>query len=93
MSELEYFVGFKIKRELTKKTLNISQPYLTNNMTEGFNENMKSPLTFNTSATPYKGIVKYSRNRHKNIIQSTIEKQEWRRIATIPFQSQTYQVI
>ena len=57
MGELEDFVGCMIKRELTKTTLNISQPYLITNMTQGFNKDMKSLIYFNTASTPHKGIV------------------------------------
>ena len=38
MGELEDFVVCTIKRDLTRMTLNISQPYLITNMTQGFNE-------------------------------------------------------
>ena len=37
MGELDDFIGYKIKRDLTKMTLNISQPYLIIKMTQGFN--------------------------------------------------------
>ena len=57
MGELEDFIGCKIKRDLTRTTLNIYQPDLINNMNQGFNEDVKSLMTFNTPATPHKGIV------------------------------------
>ena len=38
-------------------TLNIYQPDLINKMTQGFNEDMKSLITFNTPDTPHQGIV------------------------------------
>ena len=41
MIETEDFVGFTIKRDLTKMTLNISQPHLINKVTQGFNEDVK----------------------------------------------------
>ena len=41
MSELEDFVGCMIKRDLTKTTINISQPDLITKMTQGFNEDVK----------------------------------------------------
>ena len=37
--------------------LKISQPDLINNMTQGFNEDRKSLMTFNTPSKPHKGIV------------------------------------
>ena len=37
MGELEDFVGCTIKRDLTKKTLNIYQPDLITKITQGFN--------------------------------------------------------
>ena len=39
-------------------TLNISQPDLINKMTQLFNEDVKSLMTFNTIVTPNKGIVR-----------------------------------
>ena len=57
MGELEDFIGCTIKRDLAKMTLKISQPDLINKMTPGFNEDAKSLITFNTPATPHKGIV------------------------------------
>ena len=38
MGELEEFVGCRIKHDLTKMTLNISQLYLVNQTNQGFNE-------------------------------------------------------
>ena len=57
MSELEDFVGCAIKRDLTNMTLNISQPDIINKMNQGFNGDVKSLMTFNTSDTPHQGIV------------------------------------
>ena len=57
MGELEDFVGCMIKRDLAKTTLNISQPDIINNMTEVFNEDMKSLMTFNTPDIPHNRIV------------------------------------
>ena len=57
MSELEDFVGCMIKRDLTKTTINISQPDLITNMTQGFNEDVKSLMNLNTPNTTHKGIV------------------------------------
>ena len=38
-------------------TLNISQPDISNKMTQRFNKDVKSLMTFNTPYTPYQGIV------------------------------------
>ena len=57
MGELKDFAKFTIKRDLTKMTLNISQPDLINKMTQGFNEDIKYLMNFNTPSTPYKGIA------------------------------------
>ena len=37
--------------------LNISQPDIMNKMTQGFNGDVKSLMTFNNPATPHNGIV------------------------------------
>ena len=58
MGEIEDCVGCKIKHELTNKTLNIYQPYLINNMTQGFNEDVKQLTNLNAPAKPHKGIVR-----------------------------------
>ena len=58
MGELEDFTWFTIKRDLTKTNLNIYQPDLINKMTQVFNKNVKSLMTFNILATPHKGIVR-----------------------------------
>ena len=58
MGELEDFIGCSIKRDLTKMTLNISQPDIINKTTQGFNEDMQSLMTFNTPATSHKGVVR-----------------------------------
>ena len=42
MCELEDFVGCEIKRNITKKTLKISQPYIITNMTQALNEDVNS---------------------------------------------------
>ena len=46
-----------IKGDLTNMNLNISQPDIMNKMTQGFNGDVKSLMTFNTPATLHKGIV------------------------------------
>ena len=57
MGQLKEFLGFTIQRDLTKITLNISQPDIITNMTQEFNEDMKSLITFNTPDTPHKGVL------------------------------------
>ena len=49
--------GCGIKRDLTKMTLNIYQPYLMTKRTKGFNEDTKTLMTFSTLYTPHKGIL------------------------------------
>ena len=46
--ELEDFIGCTIEFDLTKMTLKISQPDLITMMTQGFNKDLKSLITFNT---------------------------------------------
>ena len=57
MGELKDFVGCAIKRDLTNMTLNIYQPDIINKMNQGFNGDVKSLMTFNTSDTPHQVIV------------------------------------
>ena len=57
MGELEEFIGFTIKRDLTNMNLKISQPDLIKNMIQVFDKDVKSLMTFNTPATPHKGII------------------------------------
>ena len=57
MGKLEYFLGYTIKCDLPKMTLNISQPDLITKMTQVFNEYFKSIMTFSTPATPHKGSL------------------------------------
>ena len=57
MGELEDFVGCTIKRDLTNITLNISQLHLITNMTQKINKDVKSLMTFNTTATLNKSIL------------------------------------
>ena len=47
-----------VKHNLTKMTLKISQLYLITKMNQGFNEDLKSLMRFNTPDTSYKGIVR-----------------------------------
>ena len=58
MGELEDFVGCTIKRDLAKTTLKISQTDLINKTTQGFNEDVKSLMTFNNPTTPHKDFVR-----------------------------------
>ena len=58
MGELEEFIGFTIKRDLTNMNLKISQPDLIKNMIQVFDKDVKSLMTFNTPATPHKGVVR-----------------------------------
>ena len=57
MGELEDFVGCIIKCDLTNINLNIYQPHLITNITQGFNEYIELIMAFNYPATPHKGIV------------------------------------
>ena len=57
MGEKEDFVGCKIKRDLSKMTLKISQLDIINKMDKGFIEDMKSLMTFNSPDKPHKRIV------------------------------------
>ena len=58
LGELENFLVCTINRDLTKMTLTIYQPDLITNMNQGFNEDMKLLMTFNTTSTPHKGIIR-----------------------------------
>ena len=58
MVKLEDFIWCTIKRDLAKMTLKISQPDQINNIVQGFNEDVKSLMTFNTPDTPHKGILR-----------------------------------
>ena len=57
MGELDDFVGFTIMRDLTNTNLNNSQLHLINKMTQGFNKDMKSLMTFNNPDKTDKRIV------------------------------------
>ena len=57
MGELEDFVGCKINCDLTKITLKIYQQDIITKTIQGFKEERKSLMTFNTPATPHDGIV------------------------------------
>ena len=57
MGELEDCVGCTINHDLTKMTLDISQTDIITKITQGYNEDEKSLINFNTPATPHKGIV------------------------------------
>ena len=58
MVEVEEFELCAIKRDLTNMTLNISQPYIIDKIIKGFNRDVKSLMTCNTPAIPYKGILR-----------------------------------
>ena len=58
MGEIEDSVGCMIKSDLTSVTLYISQPHIINKMAKGFNEDVKSLITFNSPSIPHKGIVR-----------------------------------
>ena len=66
MVELEEFIGCTIKCNLTNMTLNISQPDISKKMTQGFNKDVKSLMTFNTPDTPHQGIV-WNQEKYTNI--------------------------
>ena len=53
MGELEELVGYDIKHDLTKMTLNIYQPHLINNMNQVFNKDVKSLMAFNDQDTSH----------------------------------------
>ena len=57
MNEPEDFVGCMIKCDLTNINLNIYQPHLITNITQGFNKYIKLFMAFNYPATPHRGIV------------------------------------
>ena len=57
MVRLEEVLVYMIKRDLTKMTLNIFQPYLIKKLAQGFNDNVKSLTTFNASTTSHKKIL------------------------------------
>ena len=56
MGELEDFLGYEIERGLTNKTLNIYQPHLITKITQGFNKDVKSLITFNTQLHRIRGL-------------------------------------
>ena len=66
MGELEDFAGCTIKRDLTNMTLNIYQTYLITKTIQGFNEDVKSPMTLNNPSKTHKGIV-YNKEKGTNI--------------------------
>ena len=47
-----------IKCELDKMNLEISQSYLIKKLIQGFNNDVKSRMTFNNPVTQHKGIVR-----------------------------------
>ena len=73
IGELEEFVGYNINRDITKITLNISQKDLITKISQVFNENVKSLMTFNTSDIPHKRIV---RNQETDTKYHTIYRRD-----------------
>ena len=63
MGKLKYFVGCKTNCDLTKMTLNISQPHLITKMNQLFNKDVKALMTFYAPYTPHMGIL---RNQETN---------------------------
>ena len=57
MGDLEGFLGCVIRRDLTDINLNVSQTDIINKMNQGFKGYLKSLMTFNAPATPYKGSL------------------------------------
>ena len=57
-SPLEEYIGCTNKLDLTSMTFKISQSHLIGKTNQGLNYGVKSPTTFNTSATTHKGIVR-----------------------------------
>ena len=88
MGELEDFLGYEIERGLTNKTLNIYQPHLITKITQGFNKDVKSLITFNTQLHRIRGLYGIKKQT-QNIIGSTEEMHEWCRITTITFKTLT----
>ena len=54
----EYFARCTVKRDLTKMNLKISWTQLITKTTQGFNEDIKSIMTFYTLDTPHKCILR-----------------------------------
>ena len=73
MGELEDFVGCMIKHDHTNMTLIISQLVLINKITQGFNEDVKSLMTFNIPDKSHKGDV---RNQLKDTKYHTIYRRD-----------------
>ena len=57
MGELNDFIVCTIKRNLAKMTFKFYQLDIINKITQGFEKDVESLMTFNNPATPYKGIV------------------------------------
>ena len=65
IGELEEFIGCTLNHDLTNTTLNISQPHIITNMSQGYNEGIKSIINFNTKDKTHKGIVGNQENTRK----------------------------
>ena len=57
MDEVEDLLGCMMKHDFDKTILRTYQPCLVNKMTQRFNENVKSLMTFNNPSTPHEGII------------------------------------
>ena len=75
MCEVYDFVGYTIKRDLTKMNLNIYQQDRTTNMIQRFNKYVKSLMTFNTQLHQIRALC-VVKKKTQNIIQSTEEIKE-----------------
>ena len=60
------------KRDLTNMNLNIYQPDLITNMTQVYYEDLKSLMTFNTPATPHRGIFPNQETYTKISVKSSL---------------------
>ena len=47
-----------IKFDQTNMSLNIYKPHIITKINQGFIEGVKSLMTFNSTATPYKGVMR-----------------------------------
>ena len=81
-----------IRRDLTKMTLDIYETDIITKITQRFNEDVKSHMTYNAPDTPHKGIL-HNQETDKNIIHSIEEIQEWCRITNIPCETLTTRII
>ena len=66
---LEDFVGCTIKWDVAKINLNIYQPHLITKMTQKFNKDIKSIITFNNPAISHKGII-HNQDKYTKILNN-----------------------